>query len=79
MREAISDTLTGEQVAFVEDGREVFSIGADKQSPKLVATVRDGRLYSLAGEPLNIWLSDLHGSADVSRAAIAGLRKLCEL
>jgi hypothetical protein len=57
-------------VARVENG-EVFS--ADDNNK--IATLRDGQLYTLSGEPTGIYLQHLeHGSG--SPAALAALRKL---
>lgn len=57
MNEAIWDRSTGKQVGWVTDRRDVFS-SATKQK---IATVRDGNLYSLTDEPLNLSLELLEG------------------
>jgi hypothetical protein len=73
MKDCIWDRQTGEQVAWVENGLYVFSI----EPEKLIATVRDGRLYALTGKPLVLCLADLlHGTTKGSPVAIAALRKL---
>jgi hypothetical protein len=59
MNEAIWDRGTAEQIGWVADSRDVFS-SATKQK---IATVRDGNLYSLTGEPLNLSLDLLEGGA----------------
>ncbi len=57
MNEAIRDRKTGKQLGLVADGCDVFS-AATRQK---IATVREGNLYSLTGEPLNLALELLEG------------------
>lgn len=59
MNEAIWDRKTGKQLGWVADERDVYS-SATKQK---IATVRDGNLYSLTGEPLNLSLELLEGAS----------------
>jgi hypothetical protein len=59
MNEAIWDRKTGKQIGWVADSRDVFSCATEQK----IATVRDGNLYSLTGEPLNLSLELLEGGA----------------
>jgi hypothetical protein len=43
MREPIWDKRTGEQLGWVEDGKDVFRLEGNEA--RRIATVRDGRLY----------------------------------
>jgi hypothetical protein len=69
---------SGEQIAWIENDHDVYSVVTKRK----FATVRDGKLYSLSGEFLNIHLDNLHSeNADlVSGArdteALAGFKKL---
>ena len=69
---------SGEQIAWIENDHDVYSVVTKRK----FATVRDGKLYSLSGEFLNVHLDNLHSeSADlVSSAkdteALAGFKKL---
>ncbi len=74
MQEAIWDTRTGEQLGFVEDGKDVFRLEGNK--PRHIATVRDGWLYALTGKPTNIRLADLHSSTETSSASVAAFKEL---
>jgi hypothetical protein len=59
MNDAIWDRNTGKQIGWVADGRDVFSCATREK----IATVRDGNLYSLTGEPLSLFLESLEGDA----------------
>ena len=78
MNEAIWDRSTGKQIGWVADGRDVFSSAIEQK----IATVRDGNLYSLTGEPLNLSLEVLEGgtprgiSPERQADAIAQFKKL---
>jgi hypothetical protein len=76
MNEAIWDKRTGKQLGWVADGRDVFSCETEKK----IATLRDGNLYSLKGEPLNISLGLLEGgdaqSGEQQSDAVARFKKL---
>lgn len=78
MNEAIWFRKTGKQLGWVADGCDVYS-----NATKLkIATVRDGNLYSLTGEPLNLSLELLEGrtprgtSQERQADAIARFKKL---
>jgi hypothetical protein len=78
MNEAIWDRKTGKQLGWVADGRDVYS-STTKQK---IATVRDGNLYSLSGESLNLSLELLEGgmprgtSPERQADALARFKKL---
>jgi hypothetical protein len=78
MRELIWDRKTGKQIGWVEEGRDVFSSTTEQK----IATVREGNLYSLTGEPLNLSLELLEGgeprsnSAERQADALARFKKL---
>ena len=78
MNEAIWDRNTGKQIGWVADGHDVFSAATEQK----IAMVRDGNLYSLTGDPLNLSLEVLEGgasrgvSAERQADAIARFKKL---
>jgi len=78
MTRFIWDRQSGKQIAWIENDHDVYSVVAKRK----FATVRDGKLYSLSGEFLNVHLDNLYSeSADlVSSAkdteALAGFKKL---
>jgi len=78
MNETIWDKRTGKKIGWVADSRNVFS-SATKQK---IATVREGNLYSLTGEPLNLSLELLEGgeprgiSGERQADALARFKKL---
>ena len=62
----IWDRKSGEQIAWIANDHDVYSI-ATKQK---FATVRDGKLYALNGQFLNVYLENLHdGGADLASNA----------
>ena len=69
MREAIWDKTTSDQLGWVEDGN-VFSCETEKK----IATLRDGNLFSLTGEPLNMSLQLLEDAGGGERQANAVAR-----
>jgi hypothetical protein len=74
MREAIWDKMTGDQLGWVEDGKDVFSC----ETQKKIATLHDGNLYSLTGDPLNMSLQLLEdaGGGERQANAVARFKKL---
>jgi hypothetical protein len=66
MADHIWDRKTGEQIAWIENDHDVYSV-ATKQK---FATVYDGKLYALNGKFLNLYLDHLH--ADGADLAISG-------
>jgi hypothetical protein len=73
MREAIWDKTTGDQLGWVEDG-DVFSCETENK----IATMRDGNLYSLTGELLDMSLQLLEsaGGGERQANAVARFKKL---
>jgi hypothetical protein len=78
MNEPIWDKKTGNQLGWVADGRDVYSCVNNEK----IATLREGNLYSLSGEPLNMSLSLLESSDTQSSErqadAIARFKKLAD-
>jgi hypothetical protein len=78
MTSFIWDRQSGKQIAWIKNDHDVYSVVTKRK----FATVRDGKLYSLSGEFLNVHLDNLYTeSADlVSSAkdteALAGFKKL---
>jgi hypothetical protein len=78
MTSFIWDRQSGKQIAWIKNDHDVYSVVTKRK----FATVRDGKLYSLSGEFLNVHLDNLYTeSADlVSGAkdteALAGFKKL---
>jgi hypothetical protein len=70
----IRNGKTGDQIAWIEDGKDVFSVATHEK----FATVRGTDLYSLSGEFLNMHLesSDEITVAGNDAAALAQFRKL---
>ena len=74
----IWDQKSGKQIAWIENDYDVYSV-ATKQK---FATVRDGRLYALNGQFLNVHLENLHdGGFDLASGgndteALAKFKKL---
>ena len=70
----IRDGKTGDQIAWIEDGKDVFSVATHEK----FATVRGTDLYSLSGEFLNVHLenSDDIAAARNDTAALAQFKKL---
>jgi len=75
MADHIWDRKTGEQIAWIENGHDVYSVATMQK----FATVNDGKLYALNGEFLNLYLENLHSDL-ISRGeetdALAKFRKL---
>ena len=64
-RAAIWDRETGKQIAWVENGHDVYSLATERK----FATVREnGNLYSLDGHFLNVHLQNL----DSDRSELVG-------
>jgi hypothetical protein len=60
----IWDRKTGEQVGWIQDGTDVYSVATERK----FATLRGTDLYSLAGEYLDVHLENLRGDdADLIR------------
>ena len=50
MADHIWDRKTGEQIAWIENGHDVYSVGTKQK----FATIYDGKLYALNGKFLNL-------------------------
>ena len=76
----IWDRKSGKQIAWIEKDRDVYSV-VTKQK---FATVRDGKLYALNGQFLNVHLENLHdGGFDLASGgndteALAKFKKLAD-
>jgi hypothetical protein len=53
----IWDRKTGEQIAWIKDEIDVYSVATEQPFAKLLG----GELYSLSGVLLNVHLESLHG------------------
>ncbi len=56
MADHIWDRKTGEQIAWIENGHDVYSV----ETKQKFATIYDGKLYALNGKFLNFYLDNLH-------------------
>ena len=66
MTSFIWDRQSGKQIAWIENDHDVYSVVTKRK----FATVRDGKLYSLSGEFLNVHLDNLYSeSADLVSSA----------
>ncbi len=52
---------TGECIAWIKNGDELYSVASRRK----FATIRNGELYSLTGEPLGLTLADLNDDPNV--------------
>jgi hypothetical protein len=72
----IWDRKTGEQIAWIENGTDVFSVATKRK----FATVDGSDLYSLSGQLLGVHLENIDdGNADIAGAdtdALVRFKKL---
>jgi hypothetical protein len=78
MSDHIWDRKTGEQIAWVENGCDVYSVATMQK----FATVRDGKLYALNRQFLKLYLENLQAdlvSSGKDTEALAKFKRLaCE-